>query len=388
MRVCAVVVGSLAATALLLEVTVRGLAAGGVQLGPEPPKADARFWDGQHETFGVWHRPNAMTRHTTACFDVGYQTNAIGARDRQRSSDAAGPRVVVLGDSFVEGWGIEVDQRLSDILEAQTGIEHINLAMAHFGPYQASLAYREFAPRFEHDAVLVGLAPVNDFVDLDFEVAKGAPAYHFRYRPYLTGTYPDYGEFRHRENPVARFFRQNSYAWNAVTWSLHLAGGGDAYMTPLQNEDGYYQSFFHDYSQAQFDLLRASLERILGDADGRPVAVFLIPSQRDFARFGQSGEGRLAEELRAFGKPHGMRVVDLLPAMFDGQGSWYGYFLTCDYHWNQSAHAVAAGILERELGSFLYADRSGENGLPDHPGLAHVNSGPEDLGERERPHDQ
>ncbi len=260
----------------------------------------------------------------------------------------------MLGDSFVEGWGLPVNQRLSNQLERATGIEHLNLAMAHFGPYQASLAYAEFSPRFEHDAVLVGIAPVNDFVDLDYELARGAPAYRFRYRPYLVGTYPDYAPRWHRESRLHRGFRRYSYAFNAFDWALHRSGADDAYAPPLKTGDGYFHSYFYDYSPAQFDLLRASLERIAQVAGGRRMAVFLIPAERDFARYGQSGPGPLAPALEAVAAPLGVRVVNLLPEMFQAESNHRRYFLQCDYHWNARANERAAAILQRELTPYFY----------------------------------
>ncbi len=342
------------AVALLLEFSVRGLARLGIELSPPLPHSDAGFWDGNHEIFGVWHRPRAESTHTTDCFDVRYRTNSIGARDRERDARARGSRVVVLGDSFVEGWGLPVNQRLSNQLERATGIEHLNLAMAHFGPYQASLAYAEFSPRFEHDAVLVGIAPVNDFVDLDYELARGAPAYRFRYRPYLVGTYPDYAPRWHRESRLHRGFRRYSYAFNAFDWALHRSGADDAYAPPLKTGDGYFHSYFYDYSPAQFDLLRASLERIAQVAGGRRMAVFLIPAERDFARYGQSGPGPLAPALEAVAAPLGVRVVNLLPEMFQAESNHRRYFLQCDYHWNARANERAAAILQRELTPYFY----------------------------------
>lgn len=55
----------------------------------------------------MWKHPRATFRHANACFDVTYTSNSFGARDLERSFESpASRRVIVLGDSFIEGWGI------------------------------------------------------------------------------------------------------------------------------------------------------------------------------------------------------------------------------------------------------------------------------------------
>jgi hypothetical protein len=97
---------------------------------PRPSWGGSGFWKGQHPVFGVWHAPDTVKQHTS-------RSNSVGARDVERARTSTRPRVVVLGDSFLEGWGVDEPERLSNRLEAATGVEHLNFAMAHFGPYQA-----------------------------------------------------------------------------------------------------------------------------------------------------------------------------------------------------------------------------------------------------------
>jgi hypothetical protein len=77
-----------------------------------PSYGGSSFWDGSHTIFGVWHREDAETRHRSACFDVAYKTNAVGARDRERAVRTQERRIVVLGDSFAEGWGVHLPERI------------------------------------------------------------------------------------------------------------------------------------------------------------------------------------------------------------------------------------------------------------------------------------
>ena len=79
------------------------------------------FWADINPDFGVWHRPNGHFYHQGGCFSVEYTTNSYGARDVERTLHSSAPRTVMLGDSFVEGLGLPDKDRLSNILERDTG---------------------------------------------------------------------------------------------------------------------------------------------------------------------------------------------------------------------------------------------------------------------------
>ena len=127
---------------------------------------DAYYWADIHRSFGTWHRPGSRYRHQSACFDVAYTANSYGARDKERDLKTHAPRFIVLGDSFVEGYGLERGHRLSDRLEARSGIAHLNFGVGgDVGPIQYYLIYETLARRFSHEGVLVGVFPANDFKD-------------------------------------------------------------------------------------------------------------------------------------------------------------------------------------------------------------------------------
>ena len=79
----------------------------------------SRFWVEANPDFGVWHGPNSSYRHLTTSYDVSYRANSYGARDKERTrTSGAHRRVIVLGDSFVEGYGVKAEDRFSPSLPA------------------------------------------------------------------------------------------------------------------------------------------------------------------------------------------------------------------------------------------------------------------------------
>jgi hypothetical protein len=64
-------------------------------------------------------------------FSTHYEINRIGVRDDEASLDT--PEIVVAGDSFAMGWGVEQDQTFAQLLEQRTGRRVLNTAVASYG---------------------------------------------------------------------------------------------------------------------------------------------------------------------------------------------------------------------------------------------------------------
>ena len=123
-----------------------------------------------HSIFGGWHVKNSRYKRDLSSV-ISYNANSYGAADIERSKEnnSALQRVVVLGDSFVEGKGVDQSKRFTSIFEKESGHEYLNFGMSMFGPVQYYLVYKHLAKVFQHDVVLVGILPHNDFLDNDKE---------------------------------------------------------------------------------------------------------------------------------------------------------------------------------------------------------------------------
>ncbi len=64
-------------------------------------------------------------------FAVNYAVNSVGLRDDE--SSLQNPPVIVLGDSFAMGWGVEQDETFSQRLEQLTGQTILNAGVSSFG---------------------------------------------------------------------------------------------------------------------------------------------------------------------------------------------------------------------------------------------------------------
>ena len=308
------------------------------------------FWADINPVFGVWHRPSEVFIHKGGCYDVTYYTNSYGARDVERSRHSPQPRTVVLGDSMIEGMGLPAADRLSNIMERDTGREHLNFGTGgNFGPLQYALLYKSMAAAFDHNLVIVGVLPDNDFHDMDLAYWRAhgwAGPYRPYYGPDLSIIYdghfnPHAGEGRW--DHVEAFLR-------AYLASYHVGQYIDTrfYWRTLNPYSGY-----NEYNNVDLARLKKSLLDIQSTAEehGARMAVFLIPRATDFIRLRQSGANRLGPVMETWGGEVGIPIKDLLPEMNARGGADYrSFFLPCDGHWSAKANAVAAEILEPWLG--------------------------------------
>jgi hypothetical protein len=304
------------------------------------------FWADINPAFGVWHRSNSHFVHKTGCYSVEYDTNSYGARDVERTLHSSSPRTIVLGDSFIEGMGLPAEARLTNILERDTGREHLNFGVGgNFGPLQYALLYKTMAAAFDHNLVIVGVLPDNDFHDMSFAYWKGRGE-DGRYRPYYADDLSVIYSGKFRPDAGEGFWDHTESILRAYLASYHV---GEYIHARFYWYSRTAYSGYNDFDDVDFARLKKALEDIkaTADAHGAKVAVILIPRANDFLRLHQAGTNRLGPLLERWGRDSGIPVKDLLPQMDALSGGDYrSYFLSCDGHWSAHGSAVAAKILE------------------------------------------
>lgn len=316
------------------------------------------FWDQLDKKFSNWHAPNARYVHVTSCYNVTYRSNRHGMRDRERTIAATGKRIVFLGDSFTEGYGLARADRLSDRLEAKTSVPHLNFGVSgNFGPTQYLLLYRTLAKKFDHSGILVQLLPDNDFTDDD-------PAFWQRnrrdwYRPLFyerNGSYElgyiDREIFEEEDRWNRREFMKGARTIHRnYTYTSNLI----AYFQVLfedQNTAGrkkYYSGYYDFTAQqaARFEFVIGELVKAAGD---KPLFFVVTPRESDIDRFRKSGAPTRFNALldRIMAKHATVRALDLLPH-FAARSDIGAFYNDCDGHWTPEGAAAAADIIHRHL---------------------------------------
>ena len=128
------------------------------------PERD-RFW--KYDSLLGWaHEPGQEGIFETPQFRTVVRINENGLRDRQhsyeRQNDLA--RILVLGDSFAWGYGVEESERFSQLLEKSLGAEVINAGVSGYSTDQELLWYQNEGIKYDTDLVILVIAG-NDVGD-------------------------------------------------------------------------------------------------------------------------------------------------------------------------------------------------------------------------------
>lgn len=151
------------AIAILLTVIVAEITAG---LLPPP------------ESPGLIFPPRSSAGFRTAEFEWTVETNSLGIRDREIDfSRQAEVRILAIGDSFTNGWGVRSDQAWPKVLERrlrQAGYdaEVFNLGGAGASPKDYALVAQRGIPQLRPDLVLVGMLQGDDLAQLLLQGGK------------------------------------------------------------------------------------------------------------------------------------------------------------------------------------------------------------------------
>lgn len=309
--------------------------------------------------WGTWHYPGTFM-FSRDCFSVPYSMNSYGARDIEWKSTAADSNhVVVLGDSFIEGFGIADSNRLSNLLSKKTGRQFLNFGCSDFSTTQEFLIYKHLASGFAHNTVLVSLLPINDFYDNDLETRRGLYDGMVRYRPFYVkqkngyslqfsdssfqqATFNKEGYFKKHNSfigTLARFLRANTYWFHVLDYFRHRR------KTDILYKNNY--SGFVNFTQQDLERFSFILMQIKQVAPGKRILLFTIPVNSEIKRYKSDRQNKLAPELEKICNNIGVEFVDLLPVFATAPED--SYFLSCDPHWNEKGNQLAAAYLYNYL---------------------------------------
>ncbi|WP_162182456.1 SGNH/GDSL hydrolase family protein [Lacinutrix jangbogonensis] len=309
------------------------------------------FWFDLDENFGTLHLPNDEYRQKKYCFDVVYKTNSKGLRDAERELNTETKRIVALGDSFTEGIGVNVEDRLTNLLEKDKNTPHLNFGLAgNFGPTQYLMMYKTLAKTYSHEAVLIGILPSNDFIDDDYETALKFGG--DRYQPFLKGAYPDYDLVYYtdsiskskarprKQNWKSKILKNFTYSYNMYRY-VRAVRRVQAIPSEKLLSASKVPSYFN-YSEKQFNRMRYALEQIKKLAGDRPVMVYSIPIFKEIKAYREHGKNTLGKRLKEVCDRIDVEYLDLLPLTESlTLEACEAQFLPCDGHWSEKGNVFA-----------------------------------------------
>lgn len=328
------------ATALIvgmlgLELALRLMGAGPVHVNPD----QRSFW--AHDSRLGWiNQPGHAGTFDNGFFRVQVEINSKGLRgaevDYQKPQGVK--RILVIGDSFAWGFGVEQNETFSTRLEAAIpDTEVINGGVSGYSTDQALLWFQLEGKRYSPDVVIYLLSGNDDIMN------SMQLAYWVYYKPsfrldgggalVLQGVPVPEASF---ENRARHFLRSRSAIAKAVEVALQ---GHEASFVYLANSVPDPESP-HRLTVALIDAMRNEARSV--------GASFLVVANSQFWFSPNGSYERLLVELRQAGSAEG-DVIDLINV--ESQPGWDADAMQIpgDGHWNGTGHAFASGLAADRL---------------------------------------
>ena len=328
---------------LLLLIVPVAVALGAVELflrmtgkptadGDESVTADSRWLNVEKSAELGWVFPPDTTGiYRSSGRRTPVATNAWGLRGPEVSTDTVTSRVLVLGDSYTFGWGVDDAAGFVRLLETalrrelpQSPVEFINGGVPGFSIYQQIRMLDYVRKRTRIHAVVATISLANDPID-EKRIRRFAPdrLEDFRY------------DLRDPASPAARLI--------AASRLLTLADQSTTHMQfSLINTNGECRS-----------LADESLNRLANTCReaGLPLVWVIVPRAQEIRPGGgwrralNGATDRLRRHFLELAADLQVPTVDLKPALISVQAQEEVY-LPADAHWNEAGNQAVAQALQ------------------------------------------
>lgn len=278
----------------------------------------------------IFGKPGTEARQVknTGDYDVSVRINSHGLRDANDVATAGSDDIVVVGDSFTWGWGVEAQDRFSDQLQVLTGRRTFNLSTpTDIDGYAALLAYAKSLGS-RAGRIVIAVCMENDLHLYGGARQDGPP----------TGSGVDLKD------------------WLASHSALYLFAVTAVQQTPwlrdIAVKAGLIVPNFEGIAKNDYDpaIIDSSADRLREIAERYRTLVVLIPSRALWVGNSRSRaiEERVHTAFIVALQRRGIDVLDLQPVL-EAQLAPLSYHFANDGHWNARGHALAAHAISQHL---------------------------------------
>jgi hypothetical protein len=331
--------------------------------------------------------PSARGRHKTPEFDVAYVINSLGLRDREisREKPAGTSRILMLGDSFTEGNGVDQKETFSSRLQAmldQAGFgkrwQVINAGVGSYSPLLEYLYLKNGGLDLQPDLVILNF-DLSDFYDdiqytqlAEFD-ANGDPVAVRAEPEREKGSWPveilvGFKDFLKRHTRTYNFVRRRIGGYvEAARHKQNFSGDIRFDKYAMLREVGEPQ----DDRAATLSYRYLSKIRDLLQARGVDLWVTVYPyglqvSAREWAggrRFWGFETGKLYSTrpqgfVELFCRANHLTVINMCDDFREISRTVYPLYYETDGHWLPAGHELVAKLLYRALAPYLQARES------------------------------
>ncbi len=276
-------------------------------------------WRYSDSKIGPWHNNFTTDRHVKTCFDVNYSSNNVGARDnKDYYSKTFKKSIVLVGDSFAEGYGIKLENTFSKVIERKLNKNVINLGSSGSDPRHNYLRFKKFAKNEDFEEIIYFFFPLNDFINKKDLVKSTNKKNNF-----ILYFYED----------IRDFLYNFTYSFNTIRTIKFL----------IINKDKSFNNQAYQYKDKEgIDYTFNFINKVMS-LENKKKTLIVIPAKKDM-RFNKSEKNYKKlywfKELLSLSKKLNFNIIDLND-VFDIK-KVNQYFHSCDGHWSSYGNFAAA----------------------------------------------
>ncbi|MBS2034837.1 hypothetical protein JST97_07610 [bacterium] len=290
-------------------------------------------------------KPNNRSRFAMLEFDTTVVTNSLGLRSPEL--DRSRPRLLVLGDSFTFGFGVENDQSFCAVagrgLEPQLSVVNAGFADG-FSPDCYALWLRLHKAEIEPRAILACFFQ-NDYSDVNSLQWMREGRVQEPDDPLPPDRIQSPGNIVTEDGawlPDSRISRLPAWVRRGIKSSYCLALIRDRWLQDVKPTN--WEPVADSAAQSDAKFLKA-LEHLRQAAGTTPLIFYLI------SRKGSDGPSRMDQLVTAFAKEHKIRLLS------NRQDFTQADFFPRDTHWTAEGHAKAGRFLAEQLSGLKNSDQ-------------------------------
>lgn len=312
------------------------------------------FW--RHDPLLGWaHRPGQEGVFATRQFRTHVRINEKGLRDRERPYERSDDtkRILVIGDSFAWGFGVEEADRLSELLSSSLAVEIINASVSGYSTDQKLLWLMNEGIKYDFD-LLLGVFPGNDHYDN--HLSRNYFVYNKPRFELVSDTLALRGVPVPRPPPhlmLERFLMRHSTLAHAL--SLRVRGLYDRILLRSEVAVAIHTKVLRNPTPPwvlrqrmdpddPFALTRALIREVRDVAEANGARFVMVSTPRYW--IGERFAGGSYQDLMEAVRSDGILLLDVesLPGFDRG-----AMVIPNDGHWNEAGHAFVAREIQRFL---------------------------------------
>jgi hypothetical protein len=273
---------------------------------------------------------------------------------------------IFIGDSFTWGWGVDLEDSVSERFEQLNGEDSVNLGMTSWtSPTQYARIFSKYGTELKPKYVLIGFFLGNDFHDtLDFAdwVVSGKtmsyPMWHtLRYKKQISGHWiVPIKQVLYKHSSLARFIGERINFTEAEFRERFVHVTTDSLALNLDRNGLFTEWKKRSPERSQY-FVRSALNDIkkTGRRHNISVVVFIIPTKemvyqslfpdpalRDVVDLRYSKLLEILNDLE-------ITYINLLPEFRNAASRGEQLYFEYDGHWNPDGHLLAAKLIREFL---------------------------------------